>query len=75
MSFCWKGLIPMALLNILVVAGLVLAFPDSMVPVAIANWILVVAFVAGIPFVQRRRLQALRARARASATQPVRAAS
>jgi NADH-quinone oxidoreductase subunit H len=75
MGFCWKALIPMALLNILVVAGLVLAFPDSMVPVAVANWILLIGFVAGIPFVQRRRLRALRARASASAAQPVRAAS
>ena len=74
MSFCWKGLIPVSLLNILVVATLALAFPSSRVPIAIANWLLVVAFVAGIPFVQRRRLAALRARARATA-QPVRAAS
>ena len=75
MGFCWKALIPMALVNILVVAGLVLAFPGSMVPVAVANWILLIAFVAGIPFVQRRRLRGLRARASASAAQPVRAAS
>ncbi len=68
MSFCWKGLIPMALLNILVVAVLALAFPDTKVPIAIASWLLVIGFIAGIPFVQRRRLALLRARARASAS-------
>jgi NADH-quinone oxidoreductase subunit H len=75
MSFCWKGLIPMALVNIVAVATLALAFPDSMVPIAIANWVLVIAFIAGIPFVQRRRLATLRARARASSAAAVRAAS
>jgi NADH-quinone oxidoreductase subunit H len=75
MSFCWKGLIPMALVNIVAVATLALAFPDSLVPIAIANWALVILFIAGIPFVQRRRLATLRARARASAAPAVRAAS
>ncbi len=74
MSFCWKGLIPAALVNILVVAVLALAFPNTKVPIAIASWLLVAAFVAGIPLVQRRRLASLRARTRAAAT-PVRAAS
>ncbi len=75
MSFCWKGLIPMALVNIIAVATLALAFPNSLVPIAIANWLLVIVFVGGIPFVQRRRLATLRARARASAAPAVRAAS
>jgi NADH-quinone oxidoreductase subunit H len=75
MSFCWKGLIPMALLNILVVAALALAYPDSKVPIAIASWLLLIVFVAGIPFVQRRRLAVLRSRARASASRTARAAS
>ena len=75
MSFCWKGLIPMALVNIVAVATLALAFPDSLVPIAIANWVLVIVFIAGIPFVQRRRLATLRARARASTAPAVRAAS
>ena len=75
MSFCWKGLIPMALVNIVAVASLALAFPNSLVPIAIANWVLVVVFIAGIPFVQRRRLAALRARARAATAPAVRAAS
>jgi NADH-quinone oxidoreductase subunit H len=75
MSFCWKGLIPMALVNIVAVATLALAFPNTLVPIAIANWLLVGVFIAGIPFVQRRRLAALRARARASAAPAVRAAS
>ena len=75
MSFCWKGLIPMALVNIVAVATLALAFPNSLVPIAIANWVLVVVFIAGIPFVQRRRLATLRARARAATAPAVRAAS
>jgi hypothetical protein len=65
----------MALVNIVAVAILALAFPNTLVPIAIANWALVVAFIAGIPFVQRRRLAGLRARARASAAPAVRAAS
>jgi NADH-quinone oxidoreductase subunit H len=75
MSFCWKGLIPMALVNIVAVATLALAFPNSMVPIAIANWVLVFVFIAGIPFVQRRRLATLRARARAATAPAVPAAS
>src|SRR5256885_1860045 len=75
MSFCWKGLIPMALVNIVAVAALALAFPTTKVPIALASWALVVIFIAGIPFVQRRRLRVLRARARASAAPAVRVAS
>src|SRR5467141_1409432 len=75
MSFCWKGLIPMALLNIVVVAVLALAFPTTKIPIAIGSWLLLVACVAGIPFVQRRRLRTLRARARAATAPAVRAAS
>src|SRR5436309_1972978 len=63
MSFCWKGLIPMALLNILLVAVLLMAFPDTRIPVAIESWALLLGFVAGVPYVQRRRLATLRARA------------
>jgi len=75
MSFCWKGLIPMALVNIVVVAVLALAFPTTKVPIAIASWLLLVIFVIGIPLVQRRRLRALRVRARAATAPAVRAAS
>ena len=75
MSFCWKGLIPMALLNIVVIAVLALAFPTTKIPIAVASWLLLVVFVAGIPFVQRRRLRTLRARARAATAPAVRAAS
>jgi len=73
MSFCWKGLIPMALVNIVVVAVLLLAFPENKIPVAIASWVLLAAFVAGIPYFQRCRLATLRARGRATAL-PVHAA-
>src|SRR5438477_796905 len=75
MSFCWKGLIPMALVNIVVVAVLALAFPTTKIPIAIASWVLLVIFVTGIPVVQRRRLRTLRARARAAAAPAVRAVS
>jgi len=36
-------------------------------PVAIANWILLAAFVLVLPYVQRRRLVALRERLRSAA--------
>ena len=62
MSFCWKLLIPVTLVNLMVTAVLVLAFPTSLVPVAIANWIMLFAFAASIPFLQRRRLVSLRRR-------------
>ncbi len=62
MSFCWKGLIPLTLLNLAVTAGLILAFPDNLVPVAIANWGLLAAFVLAIPAFQRRRLRRIRER-------------
>jgi NADH-quinone oxidoreductase subunit H len=62
MSFCWKLLIPVTLINLMVTAILVLAFPTSLVPVAIANWILLGLFAASIPFLQKRRLITLRAR-------------
>jgi hypothetical protein len=65
----------MALVNIVAVATLALAFPNTLVPIAIANWLLVIVFIAGIPFVQRRRLASLRARARAATAPAVRAAS
>src|SRR3989441_6977470 len=58
MSFCWKGLIPLALLNIMLVAVLLMVFPDTKIPVAIASWALLLAFVAGVPYVQRRRVAA-----------------
>src|SRR2546428_11331922 len=63
MSFCWKGLIPLALLNILLVAVLLMAFPDTRIPVAIASWALLLGFVAGVPYVQRRPLPTPPARA------------
>lgn len=62
MSFCWKGLIPLTLVNLAVTAGLILAFPDTLVPVAIANWALLLAFVVAVPALQRRRLRRIRER-------------
>jgi NADH-quinone oxidoreductase subunit H len=62
MSFCWKGLIPLTLLNLGVTATLLIAYPDTVVPVAIANWLLLGAFVLGVPALQRRRLRRIRAR-------------
>lgn len=62
MSLCWKGLIPLTLLNLAVTAGLILAFPDTLVPVAVANWTLLIAFVFAIPAFQRRRLRRIRER-------------
>src|SRR5439155_20715732 len=62
MSLCWKFLIPVTLTNLMVTAVLLLAFPTSHIPVAIANWLLLGASVAAIPYLQRRRLVALRER-------------
>lgn len=67
MNFCWKVLIPLTLLNLGVTAGLLLAFPDSRVPVGIANWLLLGAFVLGVPALQQRRLRRLRETLRARA--------
>ncbi|MBM4435065.1 MAG: NADH-quinone oxidoreductase subunit NuoH [Chloroflexi bacterium] len=64
MSFCWKVLIPATLLNLAVTAVLLLAFPGSLVPVAIANWVMVALFMLGLPMLQQRRLRRLRARLR-----------
>lgn len=62
MSLCWKFLIPVTLTNLIVTAALVLAFPQTHIPIAIANWILLILVVLAIPFFQRRRLSALRRR-------------
>ena len=66
MSLCWKLLIPVTLINLMLTATLVLAFPGTVLPVAIANWALLAAFAASIPYFQRRRLASLRARLAAS---------
>jgi hypothetical protein len=64
MGFCWKVLIPLALVNIMATATLLLAFSDARLPVAIVNWLLVGALVVGLPFTQRRRLLRFRTRTR-----------
>ncbi|MDO8562320.1 MAG: NADH-quinone oxidoreductase subunit NuoH [Candidatus Limnocylindria bacterium] len=64
MSFCWKGLIPATLANIVVTAVLLLAFPGTLLPVAVANWAMLGIFLAAIPWAQRRRLAATRKRLR-----------
>ncbi len=66
MGFCWKVLIPLALVNILVTAALILAFTDPRLPIAVVNWLLVAALVVGLPFAQRRRLLRFRSRTRES---------
>jgi NADH-quinone oxidoreductase subunit H len=67
MSLCWKVLIPLTLANLMITSVLLLAFPTTLVPVAIANWILLGVFVLVLPYIQRRRLVALRARLRTAA--------
>ncbi len=62
MSLCWKLLIPLTLTNLLLTAALLLLFPQTIVPVAIANWVLLIGFAAAVPYFQRRRLVGLRAR-------------
>ncbi len=67
MSLCWKVLIPLTLTNLMVTSVLLLAYPSSRIPVAIANWILLGLFALAVPFFQRRRLASLRERLRAAA--------
>ena len=67
MALCWKVLIPVTLTNVLVTAVLLLAFPGNLLPVAVANWAMLGLLFLAIPFFQRRRLAALRARLRAAA--------
>jgi len=62
MGFCWKVLIPVALFNIMVTSTLLLAFPGTLWPIAIVNWVGVVALVLGLPALQRRRLHRFRDR-------------
>ncbi len=62
MSLCWKLLIPVTLLNLMVTAVLLLAFPGTHVPGAIANWLMLGGVMLLIPFLQKRRLIALRQR-------------
>ena len=62
MGFCWKVLIPVALVNIMASAFIILAFADPRLPLAIVNWLLVAVLVVGLPFTQRRRLLKFRSR-------------
>ncbi|CAN5251218.1 NADH-quinone oxidoreductase subunit NuoH [soil metagenome] len=67
MNFCWKVLIPLALVNLMATAVLLLAFPGNLWPVAAVNWALVGALLFALPALQRRRLRTFRERARLSA--------
>lgn len=64
MGFCWKVLIPLALVNIMASAVIILAFSDPRLPLAVVNWLLVGLLVIGLPFTQRRRLLRFRSRTR-----------
>ncbi len=66
MSFCWKLLIPVALANLFGTAVLKVALPApfDLVGIGVLNWLLLFGFVAMIPRLQRRRLEALRQRLR-----------
>lgn len=67
MGFCWKVLIPLALVNIMATAVLLLAFADARLPIAIVNWALVAGLILGLPFFQKRRLRGFRVRTRETA--------
>jgi len=66
MGFCWKVLIPLALLNILASAVIILAFTDPRLPLAVVNWLLLAVLIIGLPFTQRSRLLRFRSRTRDS---------
>jgi len=67
MGFCWKVLIPLALVNIMATAVLLLAFEDARLPIAIVNWALVAGLIFGLPYFQKRRLRGFRVRTRETA--------
>src|SRR5207244_7320686 len=56
MGFCWKVLIPLALVNIMASATIILAFSDPRLPLAIVNWLLVATLVVRLPFTPRCRI-------------------
>ena len=62
MAFCWKVLIPVTLLNVGLTAALMIAFPGELLPVAVANWLMLAGFVVLLPFLQARRLRSVRER-------------
>ena len=66
MGFCWKVLIPLALVNIMASAVIILAFADPRLPLAVVNWLLLAGLIIGLPFTQRRRLLRFRSRTRDS---------
>lgn len=71
MNFCWKVLIPFTILNFTLTAVLLVAMPGQLLPVAVANWLLLAGLIAIVPRWQRRRLASLRdrlARERAAAS-------
>jgi len=53
-----------AAVAVMLSAALLLAFPQTLLPVAIANWVMLGLFLAAIPYFQRRRLAATRKRLR-----------
>lgn len=64
MSFSWKALIPLTLINIAVVGVAATLWPDAyVVPVGIANWLLVLAFTLLLPRWLSRRQSAPRSQA------------
>jgi NADH-quinone oxidoreductase subunit H len=74
MAFCWKVLIPLSLLNLMVTGVLLLAFDGNLAPIAALNWILVLALVIGLPALQARRLRRFRERLRSSGVRVARVA-
>ncbi|MHB1004536.1 MAG: NADH-quinone oxidoreductase subunit NuoH [Chloroflexota bacterium] len=55
MSFAWKVLIPLALVNIGLTGVLVVALPNAFqIPLGIINWAMAIGFVIYLPRLQRR---------------------
>lgn len=49
MGFCWKVLVPATLINIFITGAIAVFLPDNLVPVAVANWVLTIVFIAALP--------------------------
>lgn len=55
MSFAWKVLIPLALINIGITGVVAVLLPDAYhIPLAALNWVLFIGFIVALPTLQRR---------------------
>jgi NADH:ubiquinone oxidoreductase subunit H len=57
MTFAWKILIPLSLVNLAVTAFFIVAMPDNYLwPIAIFSWVILIAFILLMPIVVKNLL-------------------